>query len=659
MQIQQLRELASRSLQLPVTSAPTNVQLPQPTASNIIGWNESGDNLENYPLSELATSLAFATYRYDTFNGNGSTTQFTLSADPVTLGNLDVAISGVTQVPGTDYTLVAGVLQFTSAPANGTVILARFGEGIASGPSMDSYDVRFRQAGTGAIDRTVEGKLRDTVSVFDFMTAAEIADVRSGAPVINVQPKIQAALTQGKFVFLPQGTYLINAPIDLKSYPQAGLIGESFMRTSLKAGASMTSVIDLYDTTSTYAGIAEYKIHDIKLDGNSLATYGMRIRFRHQIDARGVYVQGCGTAFWMADSWMCNFWDCYSHFNVNGGFHLEGANHSSTYNQCHVTGANTAPAVYVGGTNRIDGNSDITFNNLLIDACDFTQIVVEMGVNVNVVTFNGGYMGEYAANTLGTAAFVKVISGKAVFNGSEIFCQDTSVPPETGGGMALFWRANGEAIFQNCSIALHSYDYLYHPSSNNVGGLTIQDCTVVNGVSYGTELISGLYNLFPVKNYAYKITPNHFGRDMAYNTFTPSGSFARTFPDTESQKVEALTTGGFASLAMVTNTLPNNTNFFLVFLEYSSNTNTTLRFTSAPLGAAIWDAIAVIPTTINTRSTFVGLLATPFFLTTTPATLELIKQAGTAWSAGDYVHVWKFSIIPVNDIGYSTLNFEF
>jgi hypothetical protein len=86
MQIQQLRELANRSLQLPVTSAPTNVQLPQPTASNIIGWNESGSNLENYPLDELATSLAFATYRYDTFTGNGVTTQFTLSADPVTLG---------------------------------------------------------------------------------------------------------------------------------------------------------------------------------------------------------------------------------------------------------------------------------------------------------------------------------------------------------------------------------------------------------------------------------------------------------------------------------------------------------------------------------------------------------------------------------------------
>jgi len=178
MQIQQLREQVGRSLTVPVTSG-VSPSLPAPVASNIIGWNESGSNLENYPLDELATSLAFATYRYDTFTGNGVTTQFTLSADPVTLGNLDVAISGVTQVPGADYTLANGVLQFTSAPANGTVILARFGEGIASGPSMDSYDVRFKQAGTGTVDRTAEAKMREVVSVTDYgasSTASQAAN---------------------------------------------------------------------------------------------------------------------------------------------------------------------------------------------------------------------------------------------------------------------------------------------------------------------------------------------------------------------------------------------------------------------------------------------------------------------------------------------------
>jgi hypothetical protein len=209
MQIQQLREQVGRSLTVPVTSG-VSPSLPSPTASNIIGWNASGDNLENYPLSELATSLAFATYRYDTFTGNGSTTQFTLSADPVTLGNLDVAVGGVTQIPGADYLLVDGVLAFTSAPPLGATILARFGEGIASGPSMDSYDVRFRQAGTGAVDRTAEAKMREWVSVKDFGAV--------GDGVADDTAAIQAALdaigaTGGGTVVLPAGSYKVSALI--------------------------------------------------------------------------------------------------------------------------------------------------------------------------------------------------------------------------------------------------------------------------------------------------------------------------------------------------------------------------------------------------------------------------------------------------------------
>lgn len=513
----------------------------------------------------------------------------------------------------------------------------------------NAANVTYDPAGTGAVSRSVQAKLRDVVSVKDFGAV--------GDGVTDDTVAIHAALAANKFVFFPQGTYLITSPISLKTYPQAGLIGESFMLTKIKAGSAMTSVIDLYDTTDIYAGIADYKLHDIGIDGNALSTYGVHIRYRHQVDARSVRVEGCQTAFWMADSWMCNFWDCYSHFNVNGGFHLEGANHSSTYNQCHVTGSNTAPAVYVGGTNRLDGNSDISFNNLLIDACDATQIVVEMGLNSNVVTFNGGYIGEFAASTLGVAALVKVISGKAVFNGTEIFCNDTSVAPETGGGMALFWRANGEAIFQDCSISLYSYQYLYHQSSNNVGGLTIQDCTVINGNAYGTQLISGLYNIFPVNNYAYKITPNSFGRDFTYTT--SGGTFVRTFPDTEAQKIEATSSGGYASLSMSTKTIPNTSNYFFVILEYSSNTNATLRFTSAPLAAAIWDAIPIIPTTANTRSTLVGLIINPWSFSNTPATIELIKQNGGTWSDDDYIHVWKFSILPISEIAYSRLNFEF
>src|SRR5262245_10608589 len=61
------------------------------------------------------------------------------------------------------------------------------------GLSSDALD--FLQAGTGAVTRTVQDKLEDIVSVFDFMTAAEIADVKARTLSVNVTTAVQAALT--------------------------------------------------------------------------------------------------------------------------------------------------------------------------------------------------------------------------------------------------------------------------------------------------------------------------------------------------------------------------------------------------------------------------------------------------------------------------------
>jgi parallel beta-helix repeat protein len=206
MQIQQLRENVGRALQLPVTTDGTlSVQLPPPAPNELIGWDSGGNNLANIPLSELGTAIAYGTYRYDTFTGDGTTANFPLSQDPAVLANLDVSISGVVQVPGTDYSLVSSALAFSSAPPNGAVILARYGEALTALP--DSDQITFIQSGTGAVARTVQTKLRDTVSVRDFGAAPS----QSAANNTNY---IQAALTYvqgtGKALEFEEGTYSHN-----------------------------------------------------------------------------------------------------------------------------------------------------------------------------------------------------------------------------------------------------------------------------------------------------------------------------------------------------------------------------------------------------------------------------------------------------------------
>lgn len=199
MQIQQLRERVGRAVQVSIT-ADADVILPPPAASQLIGWDSTGENLENVPLSELGTAIAYGTYRYDTFTGNGTTTNFALSEDPAALANLDVSISGVVQVPGTDYSLVNGSLVFASAPANGTTILARYGQALPSIP--DSDQVSFVQAGAGAASRTVQNKLRDVVSVKDFGAVGDgLTDDTAAA---------QAATNTGKAVYWPAGSYRVS-----------------------------------------------------------------------------------------------------------------------------------------------------------------------------------------------------------------------------------------------------------------------------------------------------------------------------------------------------------------------------------------------------------------------------------------------------------------
>jgi hypothetical protein len=63
--------------------------------------------------------------------------------------------------------------------------------------------------GTGAITTTVAAKLAQTVSVFDFMTAAQQADASLNIGSIDATASFQAAVNTGNVVSVPPGTYLI------------------------------------------------------------------------------------------------------------------------------------------------------------------------------------------------------------------------------------------------------------------------------------------------------------------------------------------------------------------------------------------------------------------------------------------------------------------
>ena len=75
--------------------------------------------------------------------------------------------------------------------------------------------IGFIQEQSTSVARSVESKLRDEVSVFDFMTSAQIADVKAGTLLQDVTLPIQNALDNAKSVYFPPGAYKLTDTIEL------------------------------------------------------------------------------------------------------------------------------------------------------------------------------------------------------------------------------------------------------------------------------------------------------------------------------------------------------------------------------------------------------------------------------------------------------------
>lgn len=99
---------------------------------------------------------------------------------------------------------------------------------------LDS-EVTFTSSGTGAVSRSLKDKVKEYVSVFDFMTEAQISDVMAGTIALDVSAAIQAAINYvkskgGGALFFPFGRYRCDSRIKLQNTTSTNthvtLIGE-------------------------------------------------------------------------------------------------------------------------------------------------------------------------------------------------------------------------------------------------------------------------------------------------------------------------------------------------------------------------------------------------------------------------------------------------
>lgn len=348
---QQISEKIGRSLILPFsTSSSVSAQLPPVAPGQLLGWNGQGTGIANMGTAgtgsdallnlvsvggtanaitgTTASALAMSSNQFLLFTPTAANTggvtvnRDSLGAKPVLLkgaaltgGEFQPNVPVLLEFDGNNYNIVAGSAAIvTVADGSGGSLwtnVAGFVAKIIS--SAGSSVVGFIQAGTGAVARWVQDKLRERVSVFDFLTAAQIADVQSATPALdlstplaNFQAFIAANNTRYKGVF-PSGIYRASAfPNWASNDTTYEAEGQVFMRYTGTGNALV------FDGGASTGNVFNFKwLGNFIVQAPSTALNGYFVRSVHHSKIEG-RVDGCGTS---SAALLINFAVC-SEFNV-------------------------------------------------------------------------------------------------------------------------------------------------------------------------------------------------------------------------------------------------------------------------------------------------------------------------------------------------------
>jgi hypothetical protein len=143
--------------------------------------------------------------------------------------------------------------------------------------SIDSSNVTFIQAGTGAVTRTAQAKMRETVSVLDFG-----ADPTGAADSTTA---IQNAISAGHAVYFPAGTYLCST-VTLDAGTM--IYGDGPTSIIKQTGTIAASTGSIYaNSGSAVVQLDGIVIRDIRIEGTNINSPTFS-EFKHLVSLNGV-----------------------------------------------------------------------------------------------------------------------------------------------------------------------------------------------------------------------------------------------------------------------------------------------------------------------------------------------------------------------------------
>ena len=390
----------------------------------------------------------------DTFTTTAGQTAFTLTTSPGTVNALTVSLDGAVLVAGAtaDFTWTGTTLTLTmpayagqslrvaysgslstSSVPDGSVVNAS----VAVGANIDSDKLGYLSTATGAVSRTVEAKLGDTVSVKDFGAV--------GDGVTDDTAAIQAALnaSASKMLIFPAGNV--------------------FLCGSLTATAGMTLKIDgtlkMKNTTGVLLSVSAATAFQIcgagTLDLNNTQYIGVLFSSCVKPVVRGVSITNMlGGAASTGDSGAIAFLNCTAPF----------VSELIVSNILH----GTAPSDSHPRAITFDACTDVVAQNGVFSAVN-TAFVIASCTDAAVFSaqiFGGGVVNDNAFYCIGSNRVVIQNCTITKWDGEPIvFSSCTNCMVLDGAQINCTGNANG---FENCTNITYKGIMFY---GDNLGGL--------------------------------------------------------------------------------------------------------------------------------------------------------------------------------------------
>ena len=157
-------------------------------------------------------------------------TGFVLGGD-----NLSVYVNGSRQIYNVNYTETT-TSSFTFTTGLNVGDLVNYTIGASTSLSVNASSVLYNEGSTGAVNTNVEVKLQQSVSIFDFMTPAQIAGVQGhNYAGTDLHVAFQAAFDSAPdSLYIPKGLYPIYQPITI-TY-QTRMYGDGYRFSNLTEG---------------------------------------------------------------------------------------------------------------------------------------------------------------------------------------------------------------------------------------------------------------------------------------------------------------------------------------------------------------------------------------------------------------------------------------